>query len=91
VISLMGDRHASRVGGSLLSAAGHPEWIASNDEDWLRAAVAVASDRAALHRIRLALRDDLQRSALLDHSGQAARFGAALRACWASWCAQAAS
>ena len=37
------------------------------------------------------LRTALKQSPLLDHAGQAARFGAALRSCWAAWCARTAA
>ncbi|HEY4300936.1 MAG TPA: tetratricopeptide repeat protein [Candidatus Didemnitutus sp.] len=87
VISLRGDRHAARVGASLLIAAGHPEWIAGSADEYVRLAVNLASDRGRLAALRAGLRDDLRRGTLLDHAGQAARFGDALRACWRDWCA----
>ena len=86
VVTLAGDRHASRVGVSLLTAAGHPEWIARNSSDYVRIATGLASDPARLQAIRTALRGELQHSTLLDHAGQAARFGAALRSSWRTWC-----
>ncbi len=81
VISLRGDRHASRVGASLLAAAGHPEWIAENENDYLRIAASLAGEGAKLAEIRAQLRGDMQRSALLDHSAQAARFAEAVLQC----------
>lgn len=89
VVSLAGDRHVSRVGVSLLTAAGHPEWIAATADDYVRIATELAGDRARLAALRTTLRDDLRRSALLDHPAQAARFAAALRECWRKACAPA--
>jgi predicted O-linked N-acetylglucosamine transferase (SPINDLY family) len=89
VLSLRGDRHASRVGASLLTAVGHPEWIAYSEDGYIEIAKRLAADRAQLARIRANLREDLRRSALLDHPGQAKRFGEALRQCWATYCTQA--
>ena len=86
VVSLAGDRHMSRVGVSLLTAAGHPEWVAATADEYVRIAVELAGDRAKLATLRQALREDMQRGPLLDHAGQAARFGAALRECWMEWC-----
>jgi predicted O-linked N-acetylglucosamine transferase (SPINDLY family) len=86
VITLAGDRHAARVGASLLTAAGHPEWIAHHEDDYVRLAAELAADPARRARLRAGLRDDLRGGALLDHAGQSARFGAALRRCWATWC-----
>jgi protein O-GlcNAc transferase len=84
VITLAGDRHASRVGASLLSAAGHPEWIATSADDYVTIAARLASSPEALATARRSLRDDLRRSPLLNHAGQARRFGDALLHCWQS-------
>jgi predicted O-linked N-acetylglucosamine transferase (SPINDLY family) len=88
VVTLAGDRHAARVGASLLTAAGHPEWIASSPEDYARIAANLAADRSRLASLRSGLRQDLRRSPLLDYPAQAERLGAALRSCWADWCAE---
>jgi predicted O-linked N-acetylglucosamine transferase (SPINDLY family) len=87
VVTLRGDRHAARVGASLLQAAGHPEWIAGSQDNYLSIAAGLASDPARLTALRGTLRQELEHSVLLDHAGQAARFGAALRAGWRQWCA----
>jgi predicted O-linked N-acetylglucosamine transferase (SPINDLY family) len=86
VVTLRGDRHASRVGASLLTAVGHPEWIARDKADYIRIATELAAAPARLESLRNSLRDDMKRSPLLDHPGQAARFSAALRTCWIEWC-----
>jgi predicted O-linked N-acetylglucosamine transferase (SPINDLY family) len=82
VITLAGDRHAARVGASLLSALGRPEWIAGDWPDYVSLAAALAKNLPALTAARAGLRGEMQRSPLCDHRGQAARFGAALRQCW---------
>ena len=87
VVTLPGDRHASRVGASLLSAVGRQKWVASDWQDYVRVAVELAQDRPRLVRERHELREALRGSPLMDHRGQGARFGAAVRACWTTWCA----
>jgi predicted O-linked N-acetylglucosamine transferase (SPINDLY family) len=87
VVTRVGDRHASRVGASLLCAAGHPEWAARDPEDYVRIAAGLARDAGLRAALRTGLRDDLRRGPLLDHGGQSARFGAALRTAWQAWCA----
>ncbi len=82
VVTLAGDRHANRVGVSLLNAVGHPEWIAANPDDYLRIARELITDREKLARLSTGLRAELQASPLMDHAGQAARFGATLRHLW---------
>jgi predicted O-linked N-acetylglucosamine transferase (SPINDLY family) len=86
VVSLAGDRHMSRVGVSLLAAAGHPELVASSVDEYVRIATELAKDSAKRAALRVGLRDDLRRGPLLDHVGQAKHFGQALRECWAAWC-----
>ena len=86
VVSLVGDRHMARVGASLLAAVGHPEWAVATPAEYVSVAVRLAENRTTLAAIRAGLRAELQRSPLLDHAGQAARFGAALRHCWQYWC-----
>ena len=76
----------ARVGASLLTAAGHPEWIAADATDYVSRAVKLAGEPEHRAALRAGLRDDLRRSPLLDHAGQAGRFGAALRECWQNWC-----
>ncbi len=86
VVTMQGDRHAARVGASLLQAVGHPELIALTPEDYLATATQLAADAARLTALRQNLRADMQRSVLMDHPGQAARFGTALRECWRNGC-----
>jgi len=90
VISRRGDRHASRVGASLLRAVGHPEWSVESDADYVRTAVRLVADRPALAALRAGLRRQMAESVLCDHAGQAQRLGTALRGCWERWCLRAA-
>nr|MCU0792584.1 glycosyltransferase [Opitutaceae bacterium] len=83
VVVLAGAEHRSRVGVSLLHAAGHPEWIAYQPEDYIRIAAGLAADPALRRALAAGLRADLARGPLLDHAGRARDFAAALRACHA--------
>jgi len=86
VVSLTGDRHATRVGLSLLTAVGHSEWSAENEDAYIEKAVTLAQDRALRCQIRESLRSQVAASILCDHAEQAARFEAALRQAWSEWC-----
>lgn len=86
VVTLVGSQHMSRVGASLLAAVGHPEWGATNDDEYVRIACHLAADEIGLAQIRSSLRAEMLGSALLDHVRQAERFGEALRTCWEDWC-----
>jgi len=82
VLTLAGDRHASRVGASLLSAVGHPEWIASSPDAYVALATTLANHRTHLAEASRHLRTKMLQSPLLDHRAQSERFAIALRQCW---------
>lgn len=78
VVTLMGDRHAARVGGSLLTAAGCGDWVAGDADEYVAIAQRLASDRVKLAALRTDLRDRLLASPLCDGPAYAQRFWEAL-------------
>jgi predicted O-linked N-acetylglucosamine transferase (SPINDLY family) len=87
VVTLAGDRHAARVGLSLLTAAGLPELVADSPGSYIDLAAALAADPARLAEYHRTLRDRLSTSPLLGGVAFAPRFFDALRAAWREWCA----
>ena len=79
VVSLAGSAHVSRVGVSLLNALGRPEWVASDEESYIRIAASLAGDVNRLAQLRSGLRDEMRQSALCDAKGHALRFVGALQ------------
>jgi protein O-GlcNAc transferase len=82
VITMCGDRHASRVGASLLRAIGRGDLVASDTAGYVAIARRLQTDVAGLAEFRRNARALMSESPLLQHQAQAARFGAALRTCW---------
>lgn len=83
VVTRAGDRHASRVGASLLNGVGQGALVATSDDDFVRIATTLAADvsRPSTGSTRAQdLRDSMARSALCDVKGLAERFTAALEA-----------
>lgn len=74
VVTLAGTRPAGRAGMALLTRLGHPEWIATSPQGYVRIALDLARDRAKRASLRAALRGELMASPL----GDAKRFAAAL-------------
>ncbi|MBX9630767.1 MAG: tetratricopeptide repeat protein [Burkholderiales bacterium] len=68
VVSLAGPVHAARVGASLLTRVGHPEWVAADAGQYVAIAADLARDRERLTRIRSGLRWQLSHCALGDVS-----------------------
>jgi predicted O-linked N-acetylglucosamine transferase (SPINDLY family) len=86
VVCMLGDRHASRVSASLVTAAGRPEWAAADADGFVATAARLAGSREALAAIRAGLRPAMARSALMDAAAYGTRFHAALRDCWRERC-----
>jgi protein O-GlcNAc transferase len=86
VLTLEGKWHAARVGTSLMTAAGLPEFIAPSIDAYIEKAVALANDPSPLIALRPTLRRRIEASPLRDEKGYAQRFGAALRSAWREWC-----
>ncbi len=72
-LTLTGDRHAGRVGATLLSAAGLHEWIAKTPEAYMQRAADFAADLDYLQRLRSEQRDRMAASPLCDGPGCAER------------------
>jgi len=87
VVTLRGDRHVARVTASLLTHAGHPEWIADDEDAYVQLAARLGSDPAALARIRARLRGDLGQSPLCDTNRFVSDFATAIRWMWREHCA----
>jgi len=86
VVTLVGDRHAARVGLSLLSRVGLSELAAPNSGAYVKIALELARDVEALNALRLGMRDRLQSSPLMDETRFAREFESALREMWRRWC-----
>jgi len=80
VVTLCGQTHASRVGASLLKAAGREQWVAATPGEYITIAKTLASDRERLGQLRLTLGADTLSSPLCDVSGYTRRFETLLAA-----------
>ncbi len=69
VITLTGNRHAGRVGTSLLSQIGLERCIANSRKDYIEIATSLANDGSALRVMRTGLRNQLAASSLCDAAG----------------------
>lgn len=82
VITLAGDRHAGRVGASLLTQIGHDAFIATNLEEYTEIAVQRASNLDELSKMRSELREILRRSTLCDGADFCLRMENAYEQMW---------
>lgn len=86
VVTLRGEHHAGRVGASLLHAIGRNEWVAPDQEAYLRIAANLASDLHYLASERSQLRNIVQNSSLCDCQNFARDVESAYRSIWSRWC-----
>ncbi|HTO02937.1 MAG TPA: tetratricopeptide repeat protein [Opitutus sp.] len=66
VVTLAGTTHVARVGASLLTHLGTPEWIAQDPDDYVARCIALAADLPKLATIREGLRERFRKSSLGD-------------------------
>jgi predicted O-linked N-acetylglucosamine transferase (SPINDLY family) len=66
VLTQMGAHFVSRMGASFMTAAGLPEWVAKDDDDYVAIAKKMASDRKALLSLKKGLRKQLQKNQAWD-------------------------
>jgi predicted O-linked N-acetylglucosamine transferase (SPINDLY family) len=79
VVTMLGDRHASRVSASILNAAGANDLVARDMPGYVDLAVALAGDAARRNAFHVTLRERLDTGVLCDARGFAIDFERALR------------
>jgi len=79
VVTLSGNRHAGRVGASILTRLGLDDLVADSRESYVEAAVTLANDSARLAALRQDLRARMQASPLCDGVAFARNVEAAYR------------
>jgi predicted O-linked N-acetylglucosamine transferase (SPINDLY family) len=84
-ITLAGRPSVGRLGSSILQGAGHPEWIAGSEEEYVDKAAGLARDLERLAAQRASLRTEMENSPLLDEAGFARKVEAAYREMFEKW------
>ncbi len=87
VVTLRGNRHAARVGASILGAVGLERLIAATPDAYVATAAELARDLTGLAALRADLRERMRASPLSDAAGFARTVEAAYRTIWRDWCA----
>lgn len=81
-----GETFTTRLGCSVLAAMGLSEWIAADEDEYIRIAAGLASDVPRLSELRRTLRQRLERSPMRDFPGFTRELESAYRTMWKSWC-----
>jgi protein O-GlcNAc transferase len=89
VVTLPRTRPVSRQSQAFLTALGRTEWIAQDQDDYVRIAADLASDPVRLAALRRHQRARMASSPVCDGQRFARHFQATLRSIWQAWCARA--
>jgi protein O-GlcNAc transferase len=86
VITLRGNRHAGRVGASILTRVGLEDLIAESEEQYVEICIKLAQDLDGLKKLRAEMRPRMQASPLCDGKNFAVIIESIFRDKWHSWC-----
>ncbi|MDH3981153.1 MAG: hypothetical protein OEU91_11650, partial [Gammaproteobacteria bacterium] len=86
VITLAGDRHAGRVGVSLMTAVGLQQLIAADVDEYCKLATALASDIDQRRQWKSSLRMLMETSSLCNGAEFARKVEQAYHGMWTEWC-----
>jgi predicted O-linked N-acetylglucosamine transferase (SPINDLY family) len=88
VVTLAGRTHVARVGLSLVSHLGFPEWGVETPEAYMAKCRELTSDLPGLARLRLQLREQMRHSPICDAPQFIGHLETAFRKMWQRWCEQ---
>jgi predicted O-linked N-acetylglucosamine transferase (SPINDLY family) len=86
VVTLAGERHAARVGASILTNVGRPELISYTHEEYVNVVTGLIQDQSRLVRLRNQLREDVRMSNLCDAASFIKKLEDAYRTMWRIHC-----
>lgn len=85
VVTLEGDRMATRMTASMLDAIGHAGWVAASEEEYVNKVVALARDAALRQSLRASQRSRMAASPLCDAGGLTRALETAYHEMFARW------
>jgi len=86
VITLHGDRYASRMGASILTRLKLEGFVAETKEAYLQKAVKLATNLDTLQELRAGMRKQITASPIYDAKRFAAEMESIYRGIWRGWC-----
>jgi predicted O-linked N-acetylglucosamine transferase (SPINDLY family) len=86
VITLRGDRHAGRVGASILTRMGLKDMVAESQDQYVGIGIKLAQDMTALENLRAELRSRMQSSFLCDGRSFARSMEKSFQKLWQNCC-----
>jgi predicted O-linked N-acetylglucosamine transferase (SPINDLY family) len=84
-VTLASNRPVGRIGTSLMTNLGLPEWVSHNEQEYEDKAVAFALDVSGLESLRSKMRVRMQGSSVMDEKAFAQDVEAAFKTMWNNW------
>lgn len=81
-VTLVGDTVRGRMGLTLATHLGYPDWACKTKEDYIKQAMHMVSDIQKLNALRLTLRQKMEQSPLMDARGFTQEYEHALQQMW---------
>ena len=88
VVTLAGKNHVARVGLSLVSHVGYPEWGVNTADAYVAKCRELTGDLTNLTRLRGRLREQMRLSPICDATQFIDQLEAAFREMWIRWCSR---
>ena len=85
LITLAGHWMGGRMGASMLTGLGHPEWIAQTDDEYVAKVVSLGRDEELRTQLRSTQRERMRESPLCDGRGMARALEDAFEAMFDKW------
>jgi len=86
ILTLSGNRHASRIGQRLMLALDLPEWIASDHQAFVKKAVQFSKDPNSLNTLRMNMRNRITESGISNQKQYVDSLEHVFRSLWIFWC-----
>ena len=86
ILTLAGNRYASRIGQRLNHALNLPEWIAKDHDDYVKKAVQFSKDRKRLESLRKNMRTRIRESGISHQTQYVNSLEYAFRKLWVNFC-----
>jgi predicted O-linked N-acetylglucosamine transferase (SPINDLY family) len=84
-VTLASSRPVGRIGTSLMTNLGLPQWVAKDEQDYENKAVGFALDFLGLEKLRDGMRSRMQKSPVMDEKGFAQDVETAFNNMWKTW------
>ena len=88
VVSLVGEKHVSRMGLSILTAVGLTQCLAFTEQEFIQRCVYLTQNLEELSTLRQNLRGQMQNSPLMQAATFTQQLENIYRQCWQTWCEQ---